>query len=300
MNSKQISFISMYRRMLNLLKRYQTIVSSLPTFDVVMQSFETNLNQMLSLGNQQGTDITGLRAQKDAMKLTTGQKALDMCHRIEAFAKITGDVVLAKKIHYTDTDLLKSSDYEFISSCTIIADIAESKQVQMKDYGVTVESITDLKSSIDDYKVVMDAPKEGYTGKKQATNQLVDLFATQATVIDKIDALVELVRFSQPAFYAEYQDTRKVVYRTGSITVKSEVTDATTGAPLAGATVTFSLDGVIVQEKTTSAAGSFTVKSMSDGCYTVTASRLGYVTQTLTANVMNVEMTTVKVALVAN
>jgi hypothetical protein len=290
----------MYRRVLNFLKKYGAVLMALPEFNSLLLEYEKYLIQLNSLGDQQGTDIRGLRTQKEVTKQSTGLKALDMSHRIEAYAKIKGDVVLAKKIHYTETDLLKSSDYEFISACTIICNTAEELGGELTSYNVTPELQADLVAGLAGYKAVVDAPKEGYTGKKQATNQISDLFATQGDVLDKLDAILELVRYTQPAMYAEYQDTRKVLYRSGSLTVKCEVTDAVTHAKLAGANVVFILDGETVLEKTTSAAGGFTVKSMDDGAYTVAVSRLGYVSQNLTVNVLNVEMTSIKVALVPN
>jgi hypothetical protein len=300
MNSRQISILSMHRRVLNFLKKYLSVLMPLPEFNPLLLEYENQLIQLNALGDQQGTDIRGLRTQKEVTKQSTGLKALDMSRRIEAYAKIKGDVVLVQKAHYSDTELLKSSDYEFISSCTIISNMAEELGGELVGYNATPELRADLLKSIADYKAVVDAPKEGYTGKKQATNQITDLFSIQLGVLDKLDALVELVRYTQPALYAEYQDTRKVPYRSGSLTVKCDVTDAATHARLAGANVVFSLDGETVLEKTTSAAGGFTVKSMDDGTYTVSVSRLGYVTQTLTVNVLNVEMTSIKVALVAN
>ena len=300
MTSRQISFISMYRRVLNFLRKKYDVTKNLPGFADVLDSFESNLNAIIRLGNEQGTDIRGLRAQKVEIKTSTGEKALDMSHRVEAFAKMTGNVVLAKKIHYTDSDVFRTSDYEFLTACTIIVETSEAYKDELVTYGVTPESLTDLKSSIAEWKDVMDSPKEGYTGKKQATTQLTDLFATQTGYAEKMDALIELLRYSNVPFYNEYQDTRKVVYRKGSITVKCEVTDMATGAPLVGATVNFSVEGVLVIEKTTSANGLLTIKSMNDGAYTVTVSRLGYVTQVQNVNVMNVELTTVKVALDAS
>lgn len=297
MTGRQISFISMYRRVMNLLRKKTDVIQNLPAIAEVLNSYETNLNAIVSLGNEQGTDIRGLRTQKVEMKTSTGEKALDMSHRVEAFAKITGNVVLAKKIHYTDSDVFRTSDYEFLTACTIILETSMANRDALVEYGVTPESLIDLKSSIDAWKEVMDSPKEGYTGKKQATTQLTDLFNTQTGYAEKVDALVELLKYSNVPFYNEYQDTRKVVYRRGSITVKCEVTDEATGTPLTGATVNFSVEGVLIVEKTTSINGGLTIKSMNDGAYTVTVSRLGYVTQVLTVNVMNVELTTVKVAL---
>lgn len=300
MTSRQISFISMYRRVLNFLNKKMEVTKNLPGFDNLVDSFDSNLKEIIRLGNEQKTDIRGLRTQKEDIKTSTGEVVLDVIHRLKAFAKMTGDVVLAKKINYNDSQVFHTPDYDFLTLCTIIMETAETYKTQLVTYGVTPEMQTDLKSSIDDWKEVMDSPKEGYTGKKQATTQLTDLFILQADYTTKIDALIELLRYSDAPFYNEYQDTRKVVYRKGSITVKCEVTDATTGAPLVGATVNFSMEGMLLIEKTTSVNGVLTIKSMKDGAYTVTVSRLGYTTQVQNINVMNVELTTVKVALVAN
>ncbi len=88
------------------------------------------------------------------------------------------------------------------------------------------------------------------------------------------------------------------MYYTGSLTLKCEVTDATTGLALEGALVSFSLDGTVVLEKLTSKAGGFTVKTMDEGTYSVTVKRLGYVTQILTVNVLDVELNVMKVGMV--
>ena len=300
MTSRQISFISMYRRVLNLLNKNMEATKNLPGFDNLVDSYDSNLQKIIQLGNEQKTDIRGLRAQKEEIKMSTGEVVVDVLHRLKAFAKMTGDVVLANKVHYSDTNVFHTPDYDFLALCTIIMQTAETYKTQLVTYGVTPEMQTDLKSAIDDWKEVMDSPKEGYTGKKQATTQLPDLFIVQADYTAKIDTLIELLRYSDALFYNEYQDTRKVVYRKGSITVKCEVTDAATAAPLVGATVNFSMEGMLLIEKTTSVNGVLTIKSMKDGAYTVTVSRLGYVTKVQTINVLSVEPTTVKVALVAN
>jgi len=299
MNSKQNSTKTMNRRVLNFIKKYLQFLEILPNFTVLQTAFEANLTQIETLGNQQGLDISGLRTKKEEMKTATAQKVLDMCHRLEAFAKITGDVVLAKKVHYTDTYLSKAPDNTFMTSCNIIYDLAFEHKTAVADYGVTTEVLADLKEAIDDYKAVVDAPKEGTTEKKQATDQLAKLFTDQAAVLDKMDALLDLLKYSNPTLYAEYWDTRRIEYRSGSLSVKCEVTDAATELPLGGAIIGFYMDGVLVLEKTTANTGGITAKGFDNGTYTVNVTRLGYAPQTLMVHVLDVELTTIKVAMVA-
>jgi hypothetical protein len=299
MNSKQSSTKTMCRRVSNLLKKYPLIFTPLPKFTTLQTEFDANLTQMDTLGNQQGQDVSGLRTKKEEMKASTAQKALDMCHRLEAFAKITGDVVLAKKVHFSDTYLSKLPDNTFMTTCNIIFDLADANKTEAAEYGVTTEVLADLKTAMDDYKAVVDAPKEGSSEKKMATDQLANLFAGQAIVLDKIDALVEMVRYTNPTLYAEYWHTRHIEYRSGSLSVKCEVTDAATSLPLGGAVISFYINEELILEKTTSTTGGITAKGFDDGTYTVNVTRIGYAPQSLIVNVLDVEMTAFKVAMVA-
>jgi len=144
----------------------------------------------------------------------------------------------------------------------------------------------------------MDNPKKGYTEKKQTTDQLAQLFDEELAILGKIDLLVDILKNSDPEFYAEYYDTRKVVYHSGSLAVKGQVTDAATSASLSGVKITFVLDGVVKLEKTTAEGGGFTDKTLSEGAYQVTASRIDYITQTITANVLATELCAINIALV--
>ena len=299
MNSKQSSTKTMLRRVSNFFKKFLTILDVLPNFTPLRSEFDANLTQLDTLENQQAQDLSGLRTKKEDMKASTAQKVLDMCHRLEAFAKITGDVVLAKKVHFSDTYLPKLPDNTFMTTCNIVYDLANENQAMAMEYGITIPMVADLKMTIDAYKAVVDAPKEGTTEKKQATDQLANLFANEAEVLDKIDSLVEMIRYSNPTVYAEYWDTRRIEYRSGSLSVKCEVTDAATSLPLGGAIIGFYLDGTLILEKTTSNTGGITAKGFDDGTYTVNVTRIGYAPQTLMVNILDVEMTSFKVAMVA-
>jgi hypothetical protein len=48
----------------------------------------------------------------------------------------------------------------------------------------------------------------GITEKKQATNHLGQLFAANDRLLEKLDALVKIVRTAQPAFYKAWMDNR--------------------------------------------------------------------------------------------
>ena len=138
-------------------------------------------------------------------------------------------------------------------------------------------------------------PRLGIIDRKQNTEQLASLFKANADILKKIDALVEVVRVSEPLFYSAYKSARMVIEHGRSLTVKGEVKDAATNVGVQGATVSFALDGVVLLVKKTSVGGGFMIKSMVEGAYIVTVTKLGYVTNVLPLNVLKGEMANVYV-----
>ena len=123
-----------------------------------------------------------------------------------------------------------------------------------------------------------------------------------------MDAAVEIVRLTQVNFYNGYKSARKVIETgAGTLSVKGMVTDAKTGAPLKGVTVSFALDGGMAKAKAannipdvvkkTADKGGFNIKSLPAGTYQVTLKKVGYADQVVTISVNDGEMTELNISL---
>jgi hypothetical protein len=80
----------------------------------------------------------------------------------------------------------------------LIHDKAEANLKDLAPYGVTPEALAALKIEL--FNAFIPKPRLIITEKKQATEQLAQLFAANDQLLEKIDALVEIVRLSQPEF----------------------------------------------------------------------------------------------------
>lgn len=281
MNKKQSGILSMLRRMLDFLVKYAAMVSGLPSFPGLQTRFETYLTEIISLTEKQEKDISGLATQKITLRGALTQKAMDACRRMVAYAKINGDEVMAQVASYKEYDLSKMSDNLFLSTCSTIYTAAENAKEVLTDYGVTTETQVDFKGAISAFAAVIDAPKEGYIEKKQITSRLAELFDLELDLLAKMDVLVDMLKDSQPAFYAEYQDTRKVVISgTGSLQVQGTVSDSITNQPIVDATVTFKNNETdeVVMVKQTAEKGGINIKSMDEGVYKMVVSKVGFQT----------------------
>jgi len=234
---------------------------------------------------------------KAKTKLDLSHETMNMSHRAEAYVLMTKDVILHREVHLAKTHLLKLSDVNFTSTCSIIYHTAHDNREVLMKYGVGKASLMHLRASIDNYQAVMGAPKEAITKRKQLTHQLAQRIVEQRAILDKIYTLMSIMQYTQPAMYALYKDTWVVLYRSRSLAGMCRVTDATSAKAVAGATLTFYQDEVPVLKKSIAKGGGSRIKSLSNGTYILTVSRPGYTAQTLTVHISNTKLTTINVTL---
>lgn len=298
MTSKQSSIYSMLKRILTFLGKETNELATFIVLAQLLTDLETNLNEIDILRGQQAADITGLSKQKDALRKTATQKAIEISKAILAMARITNNILLANEVAYTETDFRKASDNEADTHLSVIYSAALRNQVELQQYGVTPEKLPELKTAIDAFKVAIGTPKTGTIGRKQITERMATLFTSEMEIIDKIDLLFESLKFSNPRLYAEYQSNRKINYFGSSLMVNSAITDAETGLGLPGVMMTFILNGTTVLEKTTGDNGGTNIKSIDPGVYTVQLSKPAYINQTITVSIPGDDLTTVTAAMV--
>jgi hypothetical protein len=312
MTNKQESKYSMELALRDFLNQNATITATLPNFGTLFPTFTGNINQIQIIREQQETDKTGIAVNKDLLRADLVAKALDISRKTEAYAKMTNNAVLTREVHYSETDLKKAADTILKDRALLIYDKANANLAALATYGITAAILATLKSAIDLFNASIPKPRLGITEKKQATDQLDKLFKANDAILETFDTIVEVVRLTQPVFYAAYKNNRKVVETgTGSLSVKGLITDATTGAPLKGVSVSFSLDGAAVKAKAatnakpdlvkkTAEKGGFNIKTLTAGIYVVTIKKNGYADQVTTVAVSDGEMSELNVQLTKN
>ncbi len=285
MTSKQSSIYSMLRRVLLFLKKFSDVFTALTVMNDLTTELETNLSEIDTFREQQATDITGLRKQKDVLRKTAYQKAVEISHAIMVYARMIGNEVLANEMYYNESDFKRMSDNELDTALGVVYKSALANKDKLTAYGVTAEKITDYKAAIDAFKAAIGTPKGGTIDKKQSTDQLAVLFDTEMATIDKIDLMMDMFKFTNPALYNEYQNNRKIIWFSGSLMVNGFITDAATGEGLPGVKMEFMLDQTLVLEKTTGVAGGMNIKSLDPGIYMVNLTKIGYVPLQIQLNV---------------
>lgn len=281
------------------------ITGTLPSFASYFNIIQTTHTQIQVAEAQQEADKSGDTTAKRTLRTTLISQAVEVSRRVVAYATNMNNSALLALVDYTENDLKKASDETLVNSCQVIRDNANTNIAALATYGVTAAILTTLQTSITNFNNTIPKVRVDTTDSGAATKLLSTLFKTLSANWAKIDTLVEMVRTSQPNFYNEYQKVRKVIVAgNGSLPLKIKATNAKTGAPEANVKLTLipmngqlkaGANGKSSIVKKTAAGGGSNYKSLADGSYTVTATKPGFKDVTENVNVVNGELTVLKI-----
>lgn len=308
MNSRQESKLSMYLAVKDYLMTNAAIVTPLPNYSGFSTAFLGAITQIQTFGELQMFDKTGIQANKGQLKSSLVVLAADASRKIQAYAKFANNQLLLSETKFTESDLKNATDNELRDIAQGIYNRAQTNLTALTPYGITAATQTAFLAAINAYVVAIPKPRVGVAETKQSTLQLANAFTSAESALGNIDAIIEIVKLTQNNFYNGYKSVRKLIEMgIGSLAVKGLVTDAATGEPVKGVTVSFSLNGVAMAKTATQTPevvkksadkGGFNIKSLAAGTYQVTLKKAGYAAQTVIISVNDGEMTVMDISLV--
>jgi hypothetical protein len=290
-----------------------SITQLLPKYQEFYATFQEGILQIRTAHEQQSLDKSGVAETKNELRKLLVAQAADGSRKMQAYAKVENNLTLLKEVKFSISDLRLATDEDLETYARSIHSKIDTHLPNLSLYGLTSESQKYLLKLIADFKAATPTPRNSEISTKQSTDQIVKGFVTSDEALDKIDALVEIVRISQPDFYSGYKSARRIIVTgKGSLQVKGFVTDADTGEGLKGATLSFaqnSSNGLMkaaasssteAMKKKTAIKGGFNIKSLPEGTYTVTVRKNGYADVTTSIAVTSGELAKLNVELVKN
>lgn len=283
MNKKNDKALEMFKRLAAYKKKNKDALSFLVALNVLFENLDAKIVLIEGLRiSQKATTTTGSTNQKKEYRILSIQQASEIISGLKGLAHATGNKTLAADINYSATDLKPMGDAELNVILEVVYNNVLKYATEMVAYGITTQKIADLRSSIDDFGGSIGIPKEGIMSKKTITEQLDDEVAEAMEIVSQIDLVMGTIRFSNTVLFQEYEKNRQIETYTRSLLARVQVTDAETGTGIGNAKVIFMLDKEEIINKSTATGGGLNIKSIDEGKYTVTVSKLGYISQTLT------------------
>lgn len=309
MNTKDEARLSMYQAVIDFLKKNTEITVPLPQFAVIFLALEQNLGKLLTLGQELGSDRSGVTVTKKEQQADIELRSVNLSGKMVAYATLENNNDLLTLIKLTKSTLRKSKDNELVAHALKLCDAAEAHLGDLATYNVTQDEITALKDLCASFLIMIPKPGENKKDKAEVLQAFKKMLKDTDALLAKLDAIMLIIRFTNTEFYDHYNSSRSIV-NTGArkLALQCKVTDANTGKGLAGATVVFEpVNGTAMKTKAgadlvknvkiASAKGGLNLKTLPTGTYLVTVSKEGFVPQTVTVYVNEGELTSVNVAL---
>lgn len=312
MTNQQESRLSMYLTFRDFQASYTAITNPLPNYTTNSTTFVNTIPQIQAIAEQQKISKKGVTDNKNNLKETLIVMTADYARKLGVYAKFTNNTTLAQEVKFSESKLRQIADTAVKDYAQIVYDRAQTNVAALATYGITAATQTTLLNAINAYNASIGKPGVSRNESGQNTKQLEALFKTADAALANMDAAVEIVRLTQVAFYNSYKNARKVIETgIGSLAVKGLVTDAVSGEPLKGVTLSFSLEGNNGLAKAAKAAtesvvkktaekGGFNIKTLPSGMYSVTIKKVGYVDQVVTVAVADGDLTELNVQLSKN
>jgi hypothetical protein len=311
MNSRQERKLSMCLAVQDYLAQNSSTVSSLPDFSVYTTALQDAILFIQTYSEQQMFMKNGHSTGKQRFKTRLVSLAADTARKLQAFARISSNPDLSDETRFSESDLRMATDHELHDKARGIHERAGASLPAIKAFGITEESQAALLKAITDFAASIPSTRLAITEKKQGTMQISKGFEDADQALDTIESLIEIIRVSEPNFYAGYKSVRKLVL-TGRtyLSVKGSVREEASGEPVPGALLSFKkkengsgltkvTTGPVLTKKT-ALKGGYAIKSLPAGLYTVTISKNGFEAQNASIAVSDGEMTTLDIRLIRN
>jgi len=251
--------------------------------DAAIKQITENENELEVISNNGNT------TNKDNLRETLVNNISEVAGKIQAFALFTENTVLLAETKITKKMITNVSEIKIINTANGLYGRVADHLPELKDYDLNAETQTTFRTNIDNFANSIDTQSQSGTNRSELKRLVKEGFDKSDAVLVKLDAGVEIVHNSEPAFYAGYKKVRKIPeLGNGSLQVQGTLADAATNKPIPGATISFYAHGqtTAILTKKTAAAGGFNVKSLPEGIYDISAEKTGYKTYTGTFTVV--------------
>lgn len=289
MSARVIAFL------IEFVSKLENIPGAIALFTIIKQLFNNVKNIDLQRQMNKGVNKTT----KDDYKEQLITLCCSYIIKLSAFATNTNNNVLLKQVSYSESVVRRKTDDKIGAFSQGIHDIGAQYVGSLAEYQITTETLAVFQTLIDNYTNAYNSNDLESATNKQMNQQETEYLKTLQTNWEKMDILMEMVKTSDPEFYQAYKNARKLdKISKGTVMLKVKITEADNGSEMANVNLTVTpastTEGETITRRT-GTSGSSQFADLTEGTYTITATKPGYKNVTITVNVVDGEMNTVTI-----
>lgn len=284
MDLKNQGKLKMFLTVRVLLLSNPAVTAKMPNFEEFLTLLDDAIAKIQASNRHDKRRSKGIIINKKALRETLITQSLENAAKIQAYAIYIGDAVLTAETRYTRTKLNGLTELKLISTAKSLYALIQKHLAALQAYYLTEATQATFLAAISGFEQSTPDYRENQILGRSNTLTESQAFEKADLALTNIDALAEMLRYSDDGFYAAYRNARKIVMQgIGTLQVKGKITDAKTGEPVIDASLIFMAEGETVPTlvKQTSIKGGFMIKTLPQGKYTVSIKKIGYITQSI-------------------
>ena len=212
MNDKQRAKLAMFQTALLVLKAHTKAYVANKALIAAVAAFQTEVNILDPEHLAQRPASGGLTAVKKKTRLRLAAAAHNIGAALFSFATDPDhpDLPLQAAVDYSLRTLERKPDADLVRLARLILDHGTTHLADLKDYDVSTDDLTELRTTIDQFKTEQAAPRAARADGTADTKMLARTYReAQAQLTSQIDRQVARYEAKSPEFFAAYQSARK-------------------------------------------------------------------------------------------
>ena len=181
---------------------------------VLFDLLKAKIQLVRDLRQIQEKDNTGVTKRKKKVREKMEETGINVIRKLVMFAVATEDTELDANINYTASDLSVASENRVSDIIRLVYETANTHKSELAAYGVTDEMLELLLTLHQQFLVAMPETREKITLSSTATKNINTLI-TEISDLQrtKLDRLIAGFADTNPDFYQQYKNARKIVDR---------------------------------------------------------------------------------------
>jgi hypothetical protein len=233
MTKTQKSIRNMYQVVINILTSFIASWTTYLPFATVVTEYKDDVNEIDDTATAQAALLKGYTTNKRVKKRDMAEKGSTIARKVSGFAADTGNFILLKAMKISFSKLFYSAATTSANFAQAIYDAASAMTAPERvTYNITDPDLADLLDAITTFRN-LPSPRQMVVIRKQLTTDLAQMFTDTSLVLsDRMDNLMSNFKLSDPEFYEQYFNARRLVEAHFHTTVEGTAIDETTGADL--------------------------------------------------------------------
>lgn len=278
--------------------------SKLPNCTLILNTIKANDRQITAYKSQKAALGKSVTQQKDNAHQVLAEIIITHIRRFGAYIALKNDKQLQAALGFKAYLVPKAKDSKLIEYATVLLVKGREMITQLAEVGINSADLDDLSDALEAFKATVPLPRVDDATVTQLNHEIKRLIKENDRLKAQIDAIMEVARETNKAFYDSYRSLRRAGKpMVTHIALSVNVTDSQTAEPISGVTISVTSQhsnakgGAKPLKRKSAEKGGIRIKNLVEGVYTLVVSKLGYREQTLTINILSGETTTVAIKL---